>query len=88
MNGKVSTIDPTDETLVPPYGRVTMAGNESISSARQPRWHPDRIEQILNRLFKHHEGLSYEDRLERIRAEIMTLEVSEADRLELLRRLE
>lgn len=49
--------------------------------------YPDRLQQIINRLRKHFEHLSVEERRLRIIKEIEKMNLPEADRREILRRI-
>lgn len=52
------------------------------------RRYPDRLQQVIYRLQKKYEDLSFEDRNLRIKQEIGQLDENENDRNELLRRLD
>jgi hypothetical protein len=65
-----------------------MVGNESARSQQSVERQPDRLQQCLNRLLKHFEDLSYEDRKQAVREALRRMEFSDDDRREILRRME
>ena len=65
-----------------------MVGDESTQKAELPKWAPDRLQQILNRLYKYYEHLNFEDRRPQIARDIKKMELTDEDRHELLRRLD
>lgn len=64
-----------------------MVGNESAQKSDDMSRYPDRLQQILNRLYKAYEHLNFEDRHAQIVRDIKQMDVTEDDRRELLRRL-
>lgn len=48
---------------------------------------PDKLQQIINRLRKHFEHLSTEDRRKRIIEEVEKMDLTDAERREILRRI-
>ena len=64
-----------------------MAADKASQDPRSRAREPDALQQMLNRMQKRYEDMSFEDRLLRITREIKKKELSDADRRELLRRL-
>ena len=68
--------------------RIIMVGNESAGKVTFGAHYPDRLQQLLNRLYKYYEHMSYEDRRLQMVQDIKEMELSDEDRKELLRRVD
>ena len=64
-----------------------MEGDERDPDLELSKHDPDKHQQTLNRLYKLHEHVSFEDRQLRIKRDIEEMEIPDDDRSELLRRL-
>lgn len=74
--------------LFGPLGESFMVVNESTQKSSVKGRYPDKLQQVLNRLYKRYEDLSYEDRRQRVARDIEQMDAPEVDRKELLSRLD